>query len=164
MTPPASASYEDGALVHVANGYENITLANGVWSFSGWNMTDFEISADTAITGAWTFTPSQHHNNDDDDDDNTPAPSPVVEDLDEPDVPLAPVPPVEEPVQEEPVQEAAISEAEVPLGNLPQTGTTQADAVKRMWTLAMIALAFSVASAGLTVTFSRKKDDENQEF
>ncbi|MPN05860.1 hypothetical protein SDC9_153114 [bioreactor metagenome] len=56
-----------------------------------------------------------------------------------------------------------VVDEETPLGNLPQTGTTQADVVKPMWTLAMMALAFSMVSAGLTITFTRKKEEEHNE-
>ncbi len=49
----------------------------------------------------------------------------------------------------------------MPLGNLPQTGTT-AEAVNPMWTLGMLALSLSMAAAGLTITFGRKKDEEQK--
>lgn len=52
-----------------------------------------------------------------------------------------------------------ILDGDTPMGNLPQTGTLaqQADPTR---TLGMLALALSLAAAGLAVTIGRKKEDE----
>ncbi len=58
---PAAASYESGTLVTIAAGYANITTSSGVWSFQGWDKTEpFHISADTVITGTWSYSPYRH--------------------------------------------------------------------------------------------------------
>jgi hypothetical protein len=130
-TLPASATYVRNALVQIADGYDDVTTADGVWHFEGWSRTeDFNITGNTTITGTWTYTPNES----------------VIVDEEPPEAP-APEEPIEEP--------------EVPLGNLPQTGST-AEPVNPMWTLGMLALSFSMAAAGLTITFGRKKNEEQK--
>ncbi|MPM24966.1 hypothetical protein SDC9_71455 [bioreactor metagenome] len=77
---------------------------------------------------------------------------PAEAEIPEETVPLAPAPES---------AELEIVEDEVPLGNLPQTGT-MAEPVRPMWTLGMLALSFSMAAVGLTVTFGRKRDEEEK--
>jgi hypothetical protein len=132
-TLPADETYVRNTKVQVADGYDDVTTADGVWHFNGWSRTEeFRITGNTTITGTWTFTPNE---------------TTIVEE--EP--PLG-----EPPVTEEPPVE--IEEPEIPLGNLPQTGTAAAP-VNPMWTLGMLALSFSLAAAGLTITFGRRKDE-----
>lgn len=139
VTLPSDETYASGTTVQVADGYDDVTTADGVWSFGGWSKTgDFKVTGSTTITGKWTYTPNETS-------------------IDEEEPPLSENPPTEQPGEVEVVDE------ETPLGNLPQTGTTQADVVKPMWTLAMMALAFSMVSAGLTITFTRKKEEEHNE-
>ncbi len=136
VTLPADKTYTSGKTVQVADGYDDVTTSDGVWHFSGWSKTgEFRVTGNTTITGKWTYTPNETS-------------------IDEEEPPLIENPPTEQPGEVEVVDE------ETPLGNLPQTGTTQADLVKPMWTLAMMALAFSMVSAGLTITFTRKKEEE----
>ncbi|NLF34530.1 MAG: Cna B-type domain-containing protein, partial [Clostridiales bacterium] len=80
------------------------------------------------------------------------------EEIPEEEVPLDPEPPVdpEQPGEEE--EEIEIIDEETPLGNLPQTGTMAAP-VDVTRTLGLIALAFSMAAAGLIIVFSRKKEE-----
>ena len=97
----------------------------------------------------------------------------AVEDIPDDDTPLAPGPgnnggtdiPDEEtplaPTPETPDNGSIVIEEEnVPLGNLPQTGTT-AQSVNPALTLGLLALAFSMAATGLTVSLTRKKEEEN---
>ena len=116
--------------------------------------------------------------------DSTPETTPEVE-IDEDPVPLAPEVPEAEPVivaqtepeveipeetvplapaaaeepAEEPAEETVIVEDGVPLGDLPQTGAV-AQAVNPAVTAGMLALAASLAAAGLGLSVSRKKEEE----
>jgi hypothetical protein len=125
-------------------------------------VTDDEES--NVITVTYNYAPS-----DDGDDDYTPVTTVTPEETEEPEetpmvieeseVPLAEAPVIEEPAEE--TADLEIVEPEVPLGNLPQTGTA-AEPVKPVWTLGMLILSFSLAAAGLTITFGRKKDEEQK--
>ncbi|MPL99735.1 hypothetical protein SDC9_45956 [bioreactor metagenome] len=170
ITP--SASYNAGTSVSInysaANGYyiTSVTVDGGTpftntdKSVTTGSQQFDDIDADHSVV-VTTARKSSGGNSDDGGDDSS---TPTETDLGDTSVPLASAPPVEEPVQVAPVQEEpVIAEVEVPLGNLPQTGTTQtADALKPMWAVTMMALAFSIASAGLTISFGRKKEDEKE--
>lgn len=54
-----------------------------------------------------------------------------------------------------------IVDGDVPLGNLPQTGTVGM-AVENRWTIGLLAVLSSMAAAGLAVTISRKKKEDEE--
>lgn len=82
-------------------------------------------------------------------------------DIPDVDVPTAPDPGIpDENVPTVPEDDTIIKDEDAPLGDLPQTGAT-AQSVDPALTLGLIALAASMAAAGLTFTLSRKKEEEN---
>lgn len=85
----------------------------------------------------------------------TPSPTPNDEDIGDEDVPLGSQPDD----NTQPDAEIEIVEGVTPLGNLPQTGMVAQPANPTI-TLGLLALALSMAAAGLAITFSRKKEDE----
>ena len=79
-----------------------------------------------------------------------PGENTLEETIGESEIPLSNLPQVTE--------EETILAGEVPMGNLPQTGTTTP--VDASLTLGMLALAVSLAVAGLTFSLNRKKEEE----
>ncbi|HPE16342.1 MAG TPA: hypothetical protein PK597_05245, partial [Oscillospiraceae bacterium] len=54
-----------------------------------------------------------------------------------------------------------IVDDDTPLGDLPQTGTV-AEPAKNVWPLGMLAISLSMAAAGLHITFSRKRKEDEE--
>lgn len=93
----------------------------------------------------------------------TPGPDSGETDIPDTDVPTAPAPDTDESdntgTPDGNPGDDIIIEEDVPLGDLPQTGTT-AQGVDPTITLGFLALAASLAAAGLSVALNRKKKDE----
>ena len=158
------------------------------FTFTGWNTAPDGTgaayaagatlaipAADTVLYAQWSRNATPPDNGDDDRDDPrptpapSPAPSPVPvpeENIPDQPTPLEPTPEVDVPEQPTPLApapgggdgEVTIEEPGVPLGNLPQTGA--ALAANPTATLGMLALAASLAGAGIAISFSRRKEEE----
>ena len=158
------------------------------YTFTGWNTAPDGTgaayaagatltipAADTVLYAQWSRNATPPDNGDDDRDDPrptpapSPAPSPVPvpeENIPDQPTPLDPTPEVDVPEQPTPLApapeggdgEVTIEEPGVPLGNLPQTGA--ALAANPTATLGMLALAASLAGAGIAISFSRRKEEE----
>ncbi|WP_297721947.1 hypothetical protein, partial [Intestinimonas sp.] len=73
------------------------------------------------------------------------------------------IPDEDTPLGDDPGEELEIPEGEVPMGDLPQTGTLGTrTAVDPTRTMGMLALAASLAAAGLLVVIGRRKDEETE--
>lgn len=69
-TPIDHMEYESNTLVEVADNLTTVWTTSegtemgtdagvpGVWTFNGWDKTDFNITENTTITGSWTFEPT----------------------------------------------------------------------------------------------------------
>lgn len=164
----------NGAVGFVRSGYTFTgwsTAPDGTGAAYAANSILTIPASDTVLYAQWSRNATPPDDDDREDPRPTPAPSPSPSPVPEENIPDQPTPlnpAPEEDIPEQPAplapapegegEEVTIEEPGVPLGDLPQTGA--ALAANPTASLGMLALAASLAGAGIAISFSRRKEEE----